>query len=60
MRDAATLDGYARFARARGVFSRPFLRCLYAMVPYVITEDEHLRVLRTMKEWFAAGPGKGN
>lgn len=47
------LRGYQQFAYARGVFSRPFLNCLYAMVPYVIEEDELVRVLDTMKAWFA-------
>lgn len=53
VKDAATLNGYQQFAYARGVFSRPFLTCLYAMVPYIITEEELVRVLDTMKAWFA-------
>ena len=36
-----------------GVFSRPFLNYLYAMVPYIIQEEELVRVLETMKAWFA-------
>lgn len=51
--DAAVLNGYRQFAYDRGVFSRPFLRYLYAMVPYVITEAELIQVLDTMKAWFA-------
>ena len=35
-----------------GVFSRPFLNFMYAMVPFVIGEEELVRVLRTMKAWF--------
>ena len=50
--DPATLKGYQQFAYERGVFSRPFLRYLYAMVPYVIEEEELVHVLNTMKEWF--------
>ncbi|NCB06317.1 MAG: aminotransferase class III-fold pyridoxal phosphate-dependent enzyme, partial [Clostridia bacterium] len=53
--DPAVLAGYQRFAISRGVFSRPFLRYLYAMVPYVIEEQELVRVLGTMKEWFHRG-----
>lgn len=53
VRDAATLRGYQQFAYERGVFSRPFLNCLYAMVPYVITEAELIQVIDTMKAWFA-------
>lgn len=52
VRDAKTLEGYQQFAYDRGVFSRPFLRCLYAMVPYVIQEPELVQVLDTMKAWF--------
>lgn len=48
----SVLDGYQEFAYKHGVFSRPFLNCLYAMVPYVIEKSELVRVLDTMKEWF--------
>lgn len=50
--DPAVLKGYAAFARQRGVFSRPFLSYLYAMVPYIISEAELVQVLDTMKAWF--------
>ncbi|MGM9917115.1 adenosylmethionine--8-amino-7-oxononanoate transaminase [Anaerotignum sp.] len=53
VKDAATLKGYQQFAYERGVFSRPFLKYLYAMVPYIITEEELVKVLDTMKAWFA-------
>ncbi len=46
------IKGYQQFAYERGVFSRPFLNYMYAMVPYIITEDELIKVLGTMKEWF--------
>lgn len=52
VKDAAVLKGYQQFAFERGVFSRPFLNCLYAMVPYIIEEDELIQVLDTMKRWF--------
>ena len=51
--DAETIEGYQDFAYERGVFSRPFLNYMYAMVPYVISEGELVKVLVTMKEWFA-------
>lgn len=47
-----TLEGYRQFAYERGVFARPFLRYLYAMVPYIITEEKLIQVLDTMKAWF--------
>ncbi|MEE0435350.1 MAG: adenosylmethionine--8-amino-7-oxononanoate transaminase [Peptococcaceae bacterium] len=52
LNDSRDLEGYQAFAHARGVFSRPFLNILYAMVPYVIKEEELILVLDTMKEWF--------
>lgn len=51
--DSDTIKGYQQFAYKRGVFSRPFLNYLYAMVPYVIEEGELIKVLQTMKEWFS-------
>ena len=50
--DPAVLWGYQQFAYERGVFSRPFLQYLYAMVPYISEEEELVTVLRTMKAWF--------
>ena len=46
------LTGYQEFAAERGVFSRPFLKYMYAMVPYIINEEELVQVLGTMKAWF--------
>ena len=50
--DPADLLGFQQFAYDRDVFSRPFLRYLYAMVPYIITEEQLVQVLDTMKAWF--------
>lgn len=50
--DPALLKGYQQFAYEKGVFSRPFLNYLYAMVPYVIEEPELVKILDTMKMWF--------
>ncbi len=52
VKDAVCLKGYQRFAYEQGVFGRPFLNCMCAMVPYIISEEELVRVLSTMKEWF--------
>ena len=51
--DSASIKGYQQFACERGVFSRPFLNYMYAMVPYVIEEEQLVKVLNTMKEWFS-------
>lgn len=50
--DPAALKGFQQFAYERGVFSRPFLSYMYAMVPYVINEHELVQILDTMKAWF--------
>ena len=50
--DPYVLKGYQQFAFENGVFSRPFLNYLYAMVPYIITEEQLIKVLNTMKNWF--------
>ena len=48
----ADLEGFQQFAYERGVFSRPVLKYMYSMVPYVIQEDELVRIFDVMKEWF--------
>ena len=53
--DSSTIKGYQQFAYQRGVFSRPFLNYIYAMVPYVIQEAELIKVIETMKTWFHHG-----
>ena len=50
--DGAVLDGFQQFAYERGVFSRPFLKYLYSMVPYIIEESELVTIFDTMKAWF--------
>lgn len=52
VKDNRDVEGFQEFARRRGVFSRPFLRYIYSMVPYVITEEELVQVTDTMKAWF--------
>lgn len=52
VKDPGTLKGFQEFAYQRGVFSRPFLSYMYAMVPAVIEENELIQVLDTMKAWF--------
>ena len=50
--DAKTLEGFQQFAYERGVFSRPFLKYMYSMVPYIIREEELVKIFDTMKAWF--------
>jgi adenosylmethionine-8-amino-7-oxononanoate aminotransferase len=52
VKDGGDIEGYQQFAYERGVFSRPFLNYIYAMVPYIINDEELIRVLSVMKEWF--------
>lgn len=51
--DPLVLKGYQQFAYDRGVFSPPFLKYLYAMVPYIINKADLVQVLDSMKAWFA-------
>lgn len=51
--DGKSLEGFQQFAYERGVFSRPFLKYMYAMVPYIIKEEELVKIFDTMKTWFA-------
>jgi adenosylmethionine-8-amino-7-oxononanoate aminotransferase len=50
--DEASLKGVQDFAAERGVWLRPFSKYLYTMPPYVITEDELVKITDTMKAWF--------
>ena len=50
--DSKTLEGFQQFAYERGVFSRPFLKYMYAMVPYIIEENDLVKIFDTMKSWF--------
>ena len=50
--DSEILKGFQQFAYERGVFSRPFLKYMYAMVPYIIKENELVQILDVMKAWF--------
>lgn len=50
--DSSLLKGYQEYAYKKGVFARPFLNYLYAMVPYIISDEDLTKILITMKEWF--------
>ena len=52
LKDKKDIIGYQEFAYERGVFSRPFIKYIYSMVPYVINEDDLTKIFITMKEWF--------
>lgn len=53
VKDSETIKGYQEFAYQRGVFNCPFLKYMYAMVPYIIEEEQLIQVLDTMKAWFS-------
>jgi adenosylmethionine-8-amino-7-oxononanoate aminotransferase len=44
--------GIQEFATDRGVWLRPFLRVVYTMPPYIISEEELRKVCGVMKEFF--------
>ncbi|MCE8014656.1 adenosylmethionine--8-amino-7-oxononanoate transaminase [Halomonas sp. MCCC 1A17488] len=50
--DAAGLEGVAAFARARGVWLRPFGRWLYTMPAYITPEVDMRNITGVMKDWF--------
>lgn len=50
--DSSVLKGYQQFAYERGVFARPFLNYMYSMVPYVINDEDLIKIFDTMKAWF--------
>lgn len=52
VKDESVLDGFRQFAFEHGVFSRTFLKYMYTMVPYVISESDLVCVFDTMKAWF--------
>lgn len=54
--DPKDIEGFQEFAYDRGVFSRPFLKYIYSMVPYIIIDDELCTVFRVMKDWFKKKP----
>lgn len=50
--DKNDIVGFSDFAYENGVFNRPFINYMYAMVPYIITDDELHHVLSVFKRWF--------
>ncbi len=46
------LEGFQDFAYKHGVFARTFLNIQYAMPPYIITEEELVKVINVMKAWW--------
>lgn len=51
-KEAETIRGFQEFAYEHGIFSRPFIRYIYTMPPYIISEEDFVRILRVMKLWF--------
>lgn len=50
--DSNDIKGYQEHAYKNGVFARPFIKYIYAMVPYIINDQELKTILETMKSWF--------
>lgn len=53
VKEEETLKGFSEFAYEKEVYSRPFLKYLYATPPYIITEDELVHIINVYKEWFS-------
>ena len=50
--DPKDLEGFQQFAYMKGMVLRTLLSYMYSMVPYIIKEDELIRIFDTMKAWF--------
>ena len=48
------LEGFRQYAFEHGVFTRPFLKYMYAMVPYIIEDWELVKVINVMKTWLCS------
>lgn len=51
-KSSESIKGFQEFAYRHGVFSRPFIKYIYTMPPYVITDEEFRKILEVMKAWF--------
>ena len=51
-KDYENIKGFQAFAYEHGVFNRPFIKYIYAMPPYIISENELVKILDVMKAWF--------
>ncbi|MBZ4683825.1 MAG: adenosylmethionine---8-amino-7-oxononanoate aminotransferase [Fusobacteriaceae bacterium] len=52
VKNSKDLKGLQEFAYEKGVWIRPFLNYAYIMPPYVIKEEELLKIIEVLKEWF--------
>lgn len=50
--DSSILEGFMEFAYEKGVWNRPFLSFMYTMPPYIIKENELIKIVDTFKAWF--------
>ena len=50
--DSKDLKGFKAFAIERGIHSRPFIKYMYGMFPYVINEEALNKVCQVYKAWF--------
>ena len=55
VKDNSSLKGLQNYAYERGVWLRPFLNFAYTMPPYIITEEEILKITTILKKWFESG-----
>ena len=50
--DPNVLEGFMEFAYKNGIWNRPFLSFMYTMPPYIIKEEELIKITNTFKAWF--------
>lgn len=54
VKDEKYQEGFRQYAFEHGVFTRPFLKYMYAMVPYIIEDWELVKVINVMKTWLCS------
>ena len=54
VKDEKYLEGFRQYAFEHGVFTRPFLKYMYAMVPYIIEDWELVKIINVMKTWLCS------
>ena len=52
LKDRKYSRGFAEYAYEKGVFNRPFSNIIYAMFPYIISDEDLHTVMNVFKDWF--------
>lgn len=50
--DSCVLKGFKAYAWSHGIHSRPFIKYMYGMFPYIIDDESLIKVCNVYKSWF--------